>query len=142
MAELFRLIWKPEEEANLEALFLEWDADKNGRATASFWKNDNIKAMVFRWIRGFHYSLYGEYLPLSTDQATLMRFLEIKPDGSSSSHYQFRTFAEAIRRQRMTNQLDRIIAYNGRLLYECAWFIKKRSTDLCLCTRCEWLVCV
>lgn len=124
MSELFRLIWNQEERANLEALALEWEADQHGSATASFWNNDNVPAMVFRWIRGFHYALYDEFLPANVDRATLLPFLEIKSDGASRPHPQYFEIAKAIRRQRMTKQMDRISAYNGRLNYECAWYLR------------------
>jgi hypothetical protein len=123
MAELFRSIWNSETEADFEALELEWLTDQDGRANSSFWKYDDLPAMVFRWIRGFHYALYNEILPINANRATLLPFLEIRPDGTSPSLDQYHDMASKIRRQRMTGQLDKITAYNGRLRYECAWFI-------------------
>jgi hypothetical protein len=122
MAELFRLIWNPKTEDDLQVLALEWESDSTERATASYWRGDDLPAIVFRWIRGFHHALYGEHLPLNTKRATLLPFLEMKPEGAVRPHQQYFDFARHIQRQRALDSLDQIIAYNGRLQYQCVWF--------------------
>lgn len=127
MAELFRLIWNPQTQDDLQTLALEWESDASGRAIASYWRNDDLPGIVFRWIRGFHHALYGEYLPPQTKRATLLPFLEIKPNGASRPHQQYYDIAKSIQRQRALNSLDQIIAYNGRLQFQCAWFMGGNS---------------
>jgi hypothetical protein len=124
-AELFKLYWDPKPEMNLQRLQLEWQVDQSGRATHSMWRHDDLPAMVFDWIRGFHYALYGEFLPLASHRATLLPFRELRADGTEPDLRQFFGFADFLLRQRVLSHFDRIYAYNGRLKYECAWYIDK-----------------
>ena len=114
-SELFRLHWDPRPDMNLQRLQLDWQVDPSGRATHSMWRHDDLTAMVFDWIRGFHYALYGEFLPLASHRATLLPFRELRPDGTEPDLRQFVGFAGFLLRQRVLAHFDRIYAYNGRL---------------------------
>jgi hypothetical protein len=88
--------------------------------------NLDVDAVLWRWIKGFHAALYGE--PLRRVRGTIVtpfpRF-DLKPDGVFSPapvyELQHKLFVETIKTQRCHGALDRVVANNNRLIYECVW---------------------
>jgi hypothetical protein len=85
----------------------------------------DLKAAIWRCIRGFHAALYREFLPESTEKAILPPFPSAqKIDGAltwDAMLPQFPKFVEHIKKNRETATIDRIVAFNGKCCYECTW---------------------
>jgi hypothetical protein len=86
--------------------------------------NLNVDEAICRWIFGFHAALYGE--PLLKFKRHLFSPFP-RADLVNGRHVvvplpqQHLLFVETIKRNRMTNALDRIRANKGKLTYECVW---------------------
>jgi hypothetical protein len=85
--------------------------------------NLSLERALWRWIRGFHAALYAE--PLSGKFAVTLPFpqgttvggrIEMKPILPQHFHA-----VEAIKRNRVVENVDRIRANKGKLRYECVW---------------------
>ncbi|HUL04926.1 MAG TPA: hypothetical protein VLV76_01245 [Candidatus Acidoferrum sp.] len=87
--------------------------------------NLDIRAVVWRWVRGFHAALYGECMP----GARVKHALETPfPHAETDALLQIerikdvhRNFLHEIKTQRALQNLDRITSNNGKLTYECVW---------------------
>lgn len=85
--------------------------------------------VVARWIRAFHAALYMQPLPPNTRFATELPFEVISPLGNGQhiidgGRPRQRTLCEeTITSNRLTKTLDRIVAWNGKLQYECVWVL-------------------
>ncbi len=86
--------------------------------------NLNVEQAIWRWIAGFHAALYKE--PIVGARGSMVTpfpradlingrysFVPLLP--------QHALFVQTIKEQRIRNALDRIVANNGKLVYECAW---------------------
>ena len=88
--------------------------------------NLNIDAAIWRWISGFHAALYhGPLLVMGHDRSLVTPFNRV---GQQNGYYKFSPirpqhslFVKLIKINRIRNSLDRIIANNGKLKYECLW---------------------
>jgi hypothetical protein len=89
-------------------------------------ENLDIRAVVWRWIRGFHAALYREPLPTTRFMSSLQTPF---PSGVATAvgfqidplPQQHLAFVETIKVQRAKRNLDRIRSNNGKLTYECVW---------------------
>jgi hypothetical protein len=98
----------------------EREGDRFGAVT-----NVDVKAAVWRWVRGFHAALYREYLPSGTRRAVELPF----PDGEiingdvrlSPVREQHAYFVQIIKMNREAQNLDRIVSNVGAVTYECVW---------------------
>ncbi len=83
-----------------------------------------LREMIFRWVTGFHAALYGEPLGPS-GHMTFPPLPEGRVQGNRVEAVPvpeaIREFVLAIRRNRMTNTLDRVVSRNGKCRYECVW---------------------
>jgi hypothetical protein len=85
-----------------------------------------FQRVIFGWVRGLHALLYGSYLPNLQRAAThpptpTSRFLE---DGSSMPGFvmpQETLTVAMVRHNRAAGSVDRIVAWNYKLTYECTW---------------------
>lgn len=85
-----------------------------------------LEPIIWRWVRGFHAALYrvplvdrpGHYCIL-----TPLPQIEIKNGRPFPVQVrpQYFKFAEVLRRNRLTNNLDYIEFYNGKARFECVW---------------------
>ena len=103
----------------------------------------NLHRTICRWLRAFHAALYREYLPDNdgTKDGTRLSFDppfpighvdengEIKVD-AIRPHHTF--FVEQIKRNRLAGQLDRIICFNGKCVYECVWDKADDGQPICI----------
>lgn len=99
-----------------------------GQDTGKFFalfRQQNIEALLRRWLFGFHTSLYREPLGLNTQFAIQTPFPSAVIKGDKiienpikDQHYKF---VECIKRNRAVNNLDCIVTNNGKLRYECVW---------------------
>jgi len=98
--------------------------------------NLDIRAAVWRWVRGFHAALYREWMPEKPIRYTLetpfpsaanTALPEIEPIGPTH-----RNFVHEIKTQRLLQNLDRITSNNGKLTYESVW-CKFRDADVWAC---------
>jgi hypothetical protein len=113
-----------------------WEAPKTRRDQALHFVADyssdrlytdnlNIEAAVWRWVRAFHAALYREPLlgSISAIQTPFPRG-QIQPEGTVAVRpirQQDLLAVETIKRNRAAQNLDSLVAYNGRLRYECVW---------------------
>jgi hypothetical protein len=88
--------------------------------------NLNVDAVLWRWITGFHAALYRE--PLKRLRGSIVTPFP-RADRNANGRYSFAPvyerqhdlFVETIKAQRWRNALDRIVANNKKLTYECVW---------------------
>jgi len=92
--------------------------------------NLNIDAALWRWIAAFHAALYqvsvtapGQPGPKSSIVSPFPR-----ADRTERGTYSFvpipqqhLAFVEVIKEHRFRNHVDRIVANNGKMIYECVW---------------------
>jgi hypothetical protein len=86
----------------------------------------NFQAEVWRWVRGFHASLYGEYLPGDGEHRTYppMPVGEMTLDGPrwNEDHLPIQAgVVQQIRLNRAIDRLDEIQCNNGKVRYVCLW---------------------
>jgi len=98
--------------------------------------NLDVRAAVWRWVRGFHAALYREWMPdkpvrytLETPfpRAATTALPEIEPIRPAHQN-----FVHEIKTQRLLQNLDRITCNNGKLIYESVW-CKFRDADVWAC---------
>jgi hypothetical protein len=117
--------------------------DANTAAQSAWLTGTNLHRTICRWLRAFHAALYREYLPDNdgTEDGTRLGFDppfpighvdengEIKVDGIRP-HHTF--FVEQIKRNRLAGQLDRIVCFNGKCVYECVWDKAGDGQPICI----------
>jgi len=92
---------------------------RGGRVTQdgspiAFAQNLNLEEIVWRWVRGFHAALYGEYLPQNIKKRRVhVPFQRGTVDKDNKISYepllpQVAVIVEEIKKNRMTRTLDRI----------------------------------
>jgi hypothetical protein len=82
----------------------------------------DLRDIIRRWVRGFHAALYGQ--PLTGEQfMTFPPLAEGNPDTGQIDpvHQIIPDFVRAIRHNRRTGALDRIVCRKGKCVYECVW---------------------
>jgi hypothetical protein len=87
-------------------------------------ENLDVDRAIWRWIKGFHAALYRA--PLIGDEYSIMTPFPRgdKTDGGivvRPIRPQHMLAVEAIKRNRAAENLDVIVANNGKLRYECVW---------------------
>lgn len=97
----------------------------DGTAGAVLYDID-LRAIIRRWIRGFHAALYGEFLPDNSGLfMTSPPLPEGEPTGVGVRFNQIPAvlpeFVKELKRNRVTNTLDRILCRNKKCRYECVW---------------------
>jgi hypothetical protein len=85
----------------------------------------DLKGQIWRWVRGFHAALYGEYLPLHTNKIVHPPFPSgnIENNGFSIEKIKDQQyhFVEIIKKNRIAKCTDKIVCNNGKCIYECVW---------------------
>lgn len=84
----------------------------------------NLRAIIRRWVRGFHAALYKEFLPENPGQfmtSTPLPAADPIEKGGKLIPVQpvVPEFVREIKRNRATGTLDRIICRNGKCIYDC-----------------------
>jgi hypothetical protein len=91
--------------------------------------NVDMYGVVTRWVRAFHAALYMQPLPPNTRFATELPFEVISPLGDGrhiidDGRPRQRTLCEeTLASNRLTKTIDRLVAWNGKLQYECVWVL-------------------
>jgi hypothetical protein len=85
--------------------------------------NTDIEGAVWRYIWGFHAALYRVSFPLPGQGALTVPFVKVMGNDLTDSMMapQHRLIVATIKTQRALGNLDRILANNGKLIYECVW---------------------
>lgn len=111
------------------------DRSLDGRNVAAITGLD-IREAIRRWVRAFHAALYHEYLPASSVFATYPPLPEGGRIGNQIAYdpvpESFRKFVEELKRNRVTDNLDRIVCRNGRCRYECVWSQAEDGRWICI----------
>jgi hypothetical protein len=86
----------------------------------------DLRAIIRRWIRGFHAALYKEFLPETTTSfMTSPPLPEGKPHRNGGEFLPvaevLEHFVDELKKNRATNTLDRIVCRNDKCRYECVW---------------------
>ncbi len=86
----------------------------------------NLRAIIRRWVRGFHAALYKEFIPEFPGQfmtSTPLPAADPIEKGGNIIPVQavVPEFVKEIKRNRATKTLDRIICCNGKFIYDCVW---------------------
>jgi hypothetical protein len=77
-----------------------------------------LEKTVWRWVRGFHAALYGEYVP--SDRGGHIMLPMPRLDRGNDDNDRAR-LSEAVKRNRCAGSVDRIVIRNGKCVYECFW---------------------
>ena len=87
--------------------------------------NTDLIGQIWRWVRGFHAALYGEFLPFDTKMAIHPPFPcgKMQTDGFTIEKIkdQQYLFVEIIKKNRLAHCTDKIVCNNGKCNYECVW---------------------
>ena len=97
----------------------------------------DLRAIIRRWVRGFHAALYQE--PLPDDPQSFMTspplpeadVVEGTPKADPPAEV-VPALVKEIKRNRATGTLDRIVCCNGKLRYECVWTQADRGQWFCV----------
>jgi hypothetical protein len=96
----------------------------------------DFRAIIHRWIRGFHAALYSEYLPEDTPFSTCPPVPEAEPTANGpkirSVMEAVPEFVKELKRNRATGTLDRIVCRNSKCRYECVWSQADNGTWMCI----------
>jgi hypothetical protein len=95
----------------------------------------DLRAIIRRWIRGFHAALYREFLPdgLFLTSPPLPEWKPLEDDGQVVPVSDVVPhFVEELKRNRATNTLDRIRCRNAKCRYDCVWIQADRGAWLCI----------
>ena len=95
----------------------------------------DLRAIIRRWVRGFHAALYREYLaddmgrfmttpPLAEGDPLTGQFDAVQPVVEE--------FVDILKRNRATATLDRIVCRNNKCVYECVWEQADRGQWHCI----------
>ncbi len=105
----------------LRVTFTQFETDKS----VAMLSDIDLRHIIRRWIQDFHAALYGEFLPSDATFATYLPMPEGTHDGNKITFTRlpksFSKFVEELKRNRVVQNLDRIISRNGRCRYECVW---------------------
>jgi hypothetical protein len=98
---------------------------ENTNETLFGFVNINLPSQIWRWVRGFHATLYKEFLPDDTVKAIHPPFPHgktyVKGFDIDKILPQHRWFVEIIKKNHNINYTDKIECNNKKLLYECVW---------------------
>ena len=96
----------------------------------------NLIGQIWRWVRGFHAALYGEFLPLDTKMAVHPPFPsgKMQTDGFTIEKIKDQQyhFVEIIKKNRLANCTDKIVCDNGKCNYECVWVQMDNGPWVCI----------
>lgn len=96
----------------------------------------DMRALVRRWVRGFHAALYGEFVPDGPfTTITPLPEANLNDDGSVTfgpvadvaPH-----FVETLKKNRAVGALDTVICFNENCRYECVWVQADRGEWMCV----------
>ncbi len=98
--------------------------------------NTDLKGQIWRWVRGFHAALYGEFLPLDTNRNIHPPFPcgKMQTDGVTIEKIQDQQyhFVEIIKKNRLAHHIDNIMCNNGKCVYECVWVQMDNGSWICI----------
>lgn len=98
--------------------------------------NVNVVDAIWRYIRGFHAALYREPLTFGAQPRRKITtpFVrahidkrEVVPEDIDQAQYL--RIVQVLKDQRSINNVDRIVAYNNQLKYECVWVCARDSSS-------------
>lgn len=83
----------------------------------------DLRAIIRRWVFGFHAALYGEFLNPGQSFMTFPPLAEGNRDDLQIAPVPaiVPELVKSIRHNRQLGQLDRIVTRNGKCVYECVW---------------------
>lgn len=87
--------------------------------------NPRIRSIMWRWIRGFHAALYGEYLPEGIQHIVHPPLWSFSEGGRELKVHAPRPqepiFVKCIKMNRLTRAIDTITTCSDKCVYECTW---------------------
>jgi len=92
----------------------------------------DLRFIIARWLKGFHAALYGEFLPRVSGAIHEPFPGGDAPGEDTTLHASHPVFVREIRKNRAAGTLNRIVAYNGRLQFECVWSGLDDGRPMCL----------
>lgn len=96
----------------------------------------DLRAIIARWVRGFHAALYREPLAQNSAFMTLPPLQEGRAEGSKvvpvAPQPAAAEFVKELKRNRATQTLDRVVTRQGHCRYECVWTQADRGEWLCV----------
>lgn len=100
-------------------------------------QGSDLRLLIWRWVCAFHAALYREHLPLNS-----VRKQVHPPIPSGRMHGEkvvsdrlpdlYPIIVEEIKKNRIAKQLDSIVCYNGKCVYDCVWVRADRGEWLCM----------
>jgi hypothetical protein len=98
--------------------------------------NVNILGAVERWVRAFHAALYKEPLLPAAKFGIETPFAIVVPTSSGvkldTGRKQHLLFVEKLKTNRAFENIDRLVANNGKLVYECVWEQATNGNWICM----------
>ena len=95
--------------------------------TTGILRGQDLERVIYRWIRGFHAALYGEYLPPPPESRFLTilpfpRMTQDRPEPNPDPiHDAYQPFMETIAECEKAQMVDQIITRNDKCRYSCVW---------------------
>jgi hypothetical protein len=98
--------------------------------------NLDLRAIIFRWVRGFHAALYREPIPAGTNYSVVPPLPEGRVEGDRVQPVPIAEVAPhlvaELKKNRLTKTLDSVISRNGRCRYECVWTQADNGRRICV----------
>lgn len=95
----------------------------------------DLKGAIWRWVRGFHSALYGQFLPTDARKyihaPMPMAFIEAGGIRLEPILPQQHLCVDIVRRNRDAGDLDRLVCRNGKCRFECVWTRLDNGVEMC-----------
>lgn len=124
--------YPPEDQLKLRLLLFDSGPTRSPRAGLH---DIPLVSIIYRWVRGFHAALYGQYLPDAGGYIYTPFPVHIKKDGvfkplddDPGRHELTATFKQ----HRKLGRLDQVACYNGKCDYRCTWMEFDDGRPFCL----------
>jgi len=125
LGQLVSMIHGKRAPARNDKLKIELYQNANSKALLASFNQRDIGFLIRRWLKGFHAALYRNPLPDGTEfvvqspfPSGTIRHGQLKEDSIRDQHY---AFVECINRNRVVQNLDKVVSNNQKLRYECVW---------------------
>ena len=123
----------PEDQLKLPLVLMNRGPNRSPRAGL---RDVPLVRIIYRWVRGFHAALYGQYLPADAGGYIYTPFpVYLEKDGVFSSQDdtpERHEFTAVFKQHRKLERLDQVVCYSAKCDYRCVWLEFDNGHPFCL----------
>lgn len=125
--------YPPEDQLKLPLVLMNRGPNRSPRAGL---RDVPLVRIIYRWVRGFHAALYGQYLPADAGGYIYTPFpVYLEKDGVFSSQDdtpERHEFTAVFKQHRKLERLDQVVCYSAKCDYRCVWLEFDNGHPFCL----------